>query len=112
MTDLTRETFVARMLDLGRRHGEIPIYGSDQWEQLDPVDPRRFASVVRAAECWRLESEPDAVRRRLAEDDALVQLRIRLASLDVSAATDWSARASLTPIAELQRLRLYGTEVA
>jgi hypothetical protein len=86
---LTRAEYVRRLLDLGRRHGEIPIYGSPEWEALDSIDPRRFAAVVRAAECWRLDSEPDAVRRRIAEDDLLAAVRIRLMSHDLSE-IDWS----------------------
>jgi hypothetical protein len=91
VADLTRAEFVTRLLDLGRRYGDIPIYGSDEWDQLVPADPRRFASVVRAAECWRLDGEPEAVRRRLAEDDWLVRYRIRQAGLDVHGRgdTDW-----------------------
>ena len=88
---MTRAEFVTRLLDLGRRHGEIPVYGSVQWETLDALDPRRFASVVRAAECWRLDGEPEAVRRRLDEEDVLVLLRVREAGLDVHGRgdTDW-----------------------
>jgi len=76
-TSFTRAEFVRRMLAIGRRCGEIPVYGSPEWEALDRLDPRRFASVVRAAECWRLEGEPEAIRRRLADDDLLVRLRLR-----------------------------------
>jgi hypothetical protein len=90
---VTRVEFVARLLALGRRRGEIPIYGSGEWEQLDPVDPRRFAACVRAAECWRQDSEPDAIAARLRaeilETDALIAWRIRRASLDISAAPWW-----------------------
>ena len=73
---------------LGRRHGDIPIWGSDEWEALPSDDPRRFASVIRAAEAWRLDGEPDAAWRRLDEDDALVQLRVHEAgSTSTAAAT-------------------------
>lgn len=75
--------YVDRLLKLGRRTGELPIYGSPEWEALPTTDPRRFASVVAAAECWRLDSEPEAVKRRLDEDDQLVRHRIRTAGLDV-----------------------------
>ena len=94
MADLTRAEFVGRLLDLGHSCGDVPIYGSDEWEQLDAVDPRRFASVVRAAECWRSEGEPDAVRARLkqelAESDRLVIARLGSAHDDVHGDTDWS----------------------
>lgn len=81
---MTRRQYVRQLLDLGHRHGEIPVYASPEWEALDPTDPRRFASVVRAAEAWRLDGEPDAVRQRLRDDDLLARARIRLVSYDLS----------------------------
>jgi hypothetical protein len=78
--------YVNRLLALGRRYGDLPIYGSAAWEALPTTDPRRFASVVAAAECWRLDGEPEAVKRRLAEEDWLVRYRIRTAGLDIHAA--------------------------
>jgi hypothetical protein len=102
---MTRREYVNRLLELGRRHGEIPIYASPEWEALEPTDPRRFAAVVRAAECWRLDGEPDAIRQRLAEDDVLARARVRLASYDVAGATDWAEAASRPSWAELQRRR-------
>lgn len=62
---MNTETFVRRMLDLGNRRGDIPIYGSPEWEDLPTDDPRRFAAVVRSAECWRRDGSPEAIRRRL-----------------------------------------------
>jgi hypothetical protein len=113
---VTRVEFVEKLLDLGRSCGEIPVYGSDEWEALDHTDPRRFAAVTVAAECWRREGEPDAIearlRHELAEADWLAAWRLRRLSGDLSEAEDWSAIASWTPIAALQRLRLYGTEAA
>jgi hypothetical protein len=86
--------FVTALLDLGRSCGDIPVYGSADWAALDPVDPRRFASVVRAAECWRLEGTHEAVRARLADELAVAELfaryRVRAAGLDVRTAIgDW-----------------------
>jgi hypothetical protein len=90
---VTREEFVARLFDLGRRHGEIPTYGSDEWDHLVPDDPRRFASVVRAAECWRIDGN-DAIRARLldelADADLYTRWRVRMASHDVRGDTDWA----------------------
>ena len=40
--------------------------------------------VRREAACWREEFTEERVRERLAEDDALVLLRLRLGSWDVS----------------------------
>ena len=45
--------FHRRLIELGRRHGEIPRYGTPEWEALPSGDPRLFAAVVIAAECWR-----------------------------------------------------------
>jgi Protein of unknown function (DUF2742) len=89
---MTRQEFVARLLDLGRRYGEIPIYGGDDWEALDRDDPRRFASVVRAAECWRLDGTDEVMRARLldelADADLFARWRVRLAGIDIRQATD------------------------
>ncbi|MGH8774815.1 MAG: DUF2742 domain-containing protein [Jiangellaceae bacterium] len=93
MADLTRAEFVARLLDLGRRHGEIPIYGSPEWEGLDDFDPRRIASVVRAAEAWRLDGTDETIRARLLDElevaDLLARWRVRMAGHDVRGTTDW-----------------------
>jgi hypothetical protein len=89
---MTRGEFVTRLLDLGRRQGALPIYGSPEWEQLPADDPRKYASVVRAAECWYLDGQLEAMRRRLDEDNWLVRYRIREAGLDVHGRgdTDWA----------------------
>jgi hypothetical protein len=85
--------FVTTLLDLGRSYGDIPLYGSLQWAALDRLDPRRFASVVRAAECWRRDGAPDRVRDRLLDElqvaDLIARWRIRMAGLDVRGDTDW-----------------------
>jgi hypothetical protein len=92
---------------------DTPIYGSPEWETLDPTDPQRFASVVRAAECWRLEGTDQALvdrfLREIAENNWLCAWRLRRLSGDLSEAGDWSAISRWTPIAELQRLRQYVT---
>jgi hypothetical protein len=84
---ITRAVFVRRLLDLGYRHGDIAIYGSGEWELLPAGDPRRFAAVVRSAECWYQEGTDDAIRARLiqelADNDMLARYRIRQAGLDV-----------------------------
>lgn len=87
---MNTEQFVNRLLQLGWRHGDLPIYGSPEWEALDNIDPRRFASVVRAAEAWRRDSTDQALKTRLKaeleEADLLIRWRIRTAGLDVHAA--------------------------
>jgi hypothetical protein len=111
-----RAEFVARLIALGESVGPLPLYGSDEWGQLPADDPRRFASVVRAAEAWRRDGAPDAIRDRLlrevAENNWLTAWRLRRLSGDLSEAEDWKAIARWTPMAELRRLRAYGTGVA
>jgi hypothetical protein len=103
----------------------------DQLSADDLRTPCGTASIARAALRWLLDKRPDVIaeqlRRQLAGDDWLVRYRVRAAGLDVwaggfdpaTAGTDsagrtltWARRASLTPIAELQRLRQYGTGMA
>lgn len=55
----TREEWVARYLTAAR--GPLPVYGTPEWEAL-PDGPEKVASVVRAAECWRLDGERLAER--------------------------------------------------
>lgn len=90
--------YVNRLLTLGWRHGQLPIYGSPEWEALDNADPRRFASVVRAAEAWRRDGTDQAVREHtehqlfLAEQagEQIAMSRLRQLSWDLSEATDWA----------------------
>jgi Protein of unknown function (DUF2742) len=109
---MTRVEFVA----LFPAGPDTPLYGSVEWETLHPADPRRYASVVRAAECWRRDGTDGAIRARveqeLAEQNWLAAWRLRRMSGDLSDAADWRAISRLTPITELRRLRAYGTEVA
>ncbi|HET6753777.1 MAG TPA: hypothetical protein VFH23_07480 [Jiangellaceae bacterium] len=90
---MLRREFVRRLLALGESVGPLPLYGSDEWEQLPADDPRRFASVVRAAEAWRRDGEPDAIRARLLDEldvcDLLARWRVRMAGHDVRGDTDW-----------------------
>jgi hypothetical protein len=80
---VNRAEFVARLLALGRRRGPLPLYGSPEWEALDRLEPRRFAAVVVAAECWRTEGTDDAIRARLLDElavaDLLARWRVRMA---------------------------------
>lgn len=85
---LTRVEYVNRLLNLGRRHGEIPLYGSAEWEALPGADPRKFAAVVRAAESWRLDGEPDVMQARITDElalnDQLAAWRLRRMSGDLA----------------------------
>jgi hypothetical protein len=88
--------FVTTLIALGRSYGDIPLYGSAEWAALDRLDPRRFASVVRAAECWRLDGTDEVMRDRLADEladaDMFTRWRVREAGLDVHGrgSTDWA----------------------
>jgi len=88
---------------------DIPSYGSWAWSVLPDQDPRRAASVIVAAECWRDHRSPQRVaadlRRQLAEEDAAVWRRIRETSWDVSAAADWDEQSRKLPYAELEARR-------
>lgn len=62
---------------------DVPLYGSAEHQALPLADPRWLASVVRAAECWRLDGTPEAVARRLLDEDRALAHRVRHASYDV-----------------------------
>ncbi|HET6918358.1 MAG TPA: hypothetical protein VFI46_02715 [Jiangellaceae bacterium] len=86
---VTRAEFVA----LFPTGPNTPIYGSPDWEVLPANDARRFASVIRAAECWRLDGTNEAIRDRLLDElavaDLLARWRVRMAGHDVRGDTDW-----------------------
>ena len=56
----------ARLLD--RAPGDVPAYGSPEWEALPDTDPGKVAATVAAAEAWRRSTHPDVVADRLALD--------------------------------------------
>lgn len=89
--------------------GHLPLYGSAAWHDLPAGDPRRWAAVIVAAECWRDHRSPGRValdmRRALSEADALMTMRLKDAAVDVAQAADWSAIAGNPPHAELVRRR-------
>lgn len=99
----------AKLIRLGHRKGVIPIYGSHEWHQLEPTDPRKFASVVRAAEAWRQDGTDEAIATRLhaefADNDRLAAWRLRQMSHDLSAGLDWRAQAQQPSFDELQQRR-------
>jgi hypothetical protein len=76
------ETLIAQ----GATAGEVPLYGSEEWEALPDTDPRRVASVVRAAEAWRRDGQAEHLATRLqielAESDLVVRMRMTGAELD------------------------------
>ena len=89
--------------------GSLPLYASAAWFALADDDPRRWASVIRAAACWRNESRLDVIAERidaeLARVDALALELVREASHDVSGALDWNTLAAEPTHAELTTRR-------
>jgi hypothetical protein len=83
---------------------------------LDPDDPRREQSTVRAADAWWADGQPDAIRRRLLDEiafnDQFAAHRLRMVSHDMSAATDWDAASRRLSWVELEQRRIYGPREA
>ena len=98
-----------RIDSVTRTLGTIPLYAGREWWALDDDDPRRWASVIRAAACWRHESRLDVIDERMRAElervDQLVVERVRAASHDVSGAADWVALAAEPTHDELARRR-------
>ena len=55
------------LIDRGHRVGDIPLFGSPEWCRMPDSDPRKAASVVRAAMAWLTEGEDLAFT--LAQED-------------------------------------------
>ena len=95
---------------------DIPIYRSPEFDALDPDDPRRGQSTVRAADAWYADGTAEAMRNRLLAEiefnDRFSAWRMRALSHDLSGATDWVAASRRASWAELQRLRMYEPGVA
>jgi hypothetical protein len=62
---MTAGDWAAQVIGRGHKLGEIPRYGSAEWERLPQADARRVVAVVQAAEAWRLHTDPETVRRDL-----------------------------------------------
>lgn len=93
----------------GRALGEIPPYGTPEWQTLPAKDWRRCAAVFIAAEAWRHDSRPDVIAARMAADlaerDREANYRLRESIRDVSAATDWHKQAERRTYSELEHRR-------
>ena len=63
-----RVRFARSHIRSAQQHGPVPRYGSDAWHRLDYADPRRWAAVIMAAECWAQDGDDIAgrIRRDLA----------------------------------------------
>ena len=88
-----------------REVGVIPDYGSTEWAELAARDPRRWASVIRAAEAWRDYRSPERAALDYRDEEDEFIRRMRSASVDVSTSTNWAAIASEPSHAELARRR-------
>lgn len=99
----------AERIRQARAHGPIPSFGSAEWDLLPAGDPRRWAAVIVAAECWRDHRSPqriaDALRQEIADENAALYRRIRGASWDVAGARGWVAQSRRLTHAELQARR-------
>jgi hypothetical protein len=94
---------------------DVPIYRSDEYHSLALDDQRRWHSTIRAADCWWLDGQPEAIRRRLLDEiefnDRFAAWRVRMLSNDLSTATDWDTASRRRSWVELERLRSYVPEV-
>ena len=75
--------------------GEIPRYGSPEWQALPDKDWGRYAATLIAA---RMAAD-------LAERDREANYRLRESIRDVSAATDWHKQAERRTYSELEHRR-------
>jgi hypothetical protein len=80
--------------------GDAPVFGSPEWLALPLDDPRRAASVVRAALSWWRAGEPLDDLEQRAHTAAMVE-----ASHAIAGALRWSDLAYRPTVAELQRHR-------
>lgn len=74
--DVTRRRAFARShVDDAARRGPVPTYGSPEWHRLPYDDPRRWAAVLVAAECWAADGDdiPARLRRELADQAAAAE---------------------------------------
>jgi hypothetical protein len=64
-----RRTFAAAHIRDARSRGPIPRYGDPDWHALPYADPRRWAAVLVAAECWARDGDqlPDRLHTELAD---------------------------------------------
>ena len=61
-------TWAQHLLDAG--NPDVPEYGSPAWHALPADSPARVAACVRAAEAWRVYTDPEETARRLAAEVA------------------------------------------
>lgn len=80
--------------------GDVPIFGTPEWLALPLDEPGRTAAVVRAALAhWRMGESVEELEARVEAAE------LKLSSLGISAAEDWSALAYRPSAAELARRR-------
>ncbi|MFD0434749.1 hypothetical protein [Streptomyces chartreusis] len=47
---------------------DVPEYGTREWLDLDPEDPRRYAATLEAAELWRRHCLLEQLRRMIRDN--------------------------------------------
>jgi hypothetical protein len=99
-------TWARDLIRAGREHGPLPVYGSDEWWELEAGNPRRLAAILVASEGRRHYLHPDVIaedlREQMRQADLEIAARVRTASWDVSAA--WTLPTQPTQV-ELERRR-------
>lgn len=67
-TDAHRRGWASAHIRDAKSRGPIPRYGDHAWHQLTATDPRRWAAIIIAAECWASDGDdiPGRLRRDLA----------------------------------------------
>lgn len=109
--DERTERWAHKLIDAGLAAGPLPLFGSPDWWDLEPGDPRRMASIVRAAEAWRRHCALASIAQDEAEladlVDRLLAERVRAAMWDVRhSRDDWHVLLrDVRPFAEVEALR-------
>ena len=93
---IVTERWAAAVVRRGRAHGDVVRYGTEAWHQLPASDPRKLAGLVIAAECWRIDGQPDRVLQR-----HLDALAAACSVVEAEAAASWAQVAD--------HVRNYGT---
>lgn len=93
-----------QVIEGARQAGEVPRYGSAEWQALDDDDPRQIAAIIVAAECWRLESSPMWIAARTEAE---------LDGDHAVAVADFEGmwRRTLDDIARVDRARAHGSDI-
>lgn len=103
--DVTALWASARVTELLDGRGEIPAYGSAEWNALRADDARRAAAIITAAEAWRRREAEQARLTALFEHDPDAWYRHVVEDADAAAARLGRTLASTPTWEELRRRR-------